>query len=116
MKVNYHIYQLKHNEAGMVRLHRTYEETKGNIQPQYYEEVWEEKNFEYKPNEKAVSEFEKNGINAIVKKLASDLPEGFYGHAPSVSDIIVLDDKSAWYIDATGYKELPVEIIAELKK
>ena len=116
MKVNYCIYQLKHNDAGMVRLHRTYDEVKGHIQAQYYESVWEEKNFQYEPEENAVSEFEKNGINAIIKKLSSDLPEGFYGHVPSVSDIIVLDDKSAWYVDATGYKELPVELIEELKK
>ena len=114
MTVNYAIYQLKHTDRGMNLLHLPYNELKNGVDAKDYEKVWSEDMDFTISKDLQNSEFEKNGINAIVKKLSNDLPEGFYGHMPSVSDIIVLNNEEAWYIDAKGYKLLPAGIVADL--
>lgn len=105
MKAKYSIYQLNTSDEGKKLLHLTFSEINGNVKPALYNKVWEN-NIEY----------EDNIIKAIEVEVGTDLPSGFYGHMLSISDIIVVDDKTVYYVDGTGYKELNNEVLSELLK
>lgn len=96
--MKYSIYQLNKTEEGKKLLHATYKDAAKRITPKLYEKVW-------------TGEIEqgdaKTVVDAIMKELANGLPTGFYGHEISVSDIIVLEDGTANYVDATGYEVMP---------
>lgn len=58
--------------------------------------------------------------NSLYRLLNRDMPMplGWYGHSLSVSDIITLEKgniKSAYYVDAVGYKKLPDIFVDKLK-
>ena len=93
--MKYSIYQLKQTNEGKSMLFLTYQEAKNKINPKNYEKVWDgEVDEEEKP------------LDKIYEDLGKELPKGFYGHTPSISDVIVLEDGSAHYIDNIGFKML----------
>lgn len=58
--------------------------------------------------------------NSLYSLLNSDMPMplGWYGHSLSVSDIITLEKgniKSAYYVDAIGFKQLPDSLVGQLE-
>lgn len=57
-------------------------------------------------------------LNRDIPKPLGSMPLGWYGHSLSVSDIITLEKgniKSAYYVDAIGFKQLPESLVDELK-
>ena len=105
-KVKYSVYQLKKTEEGMKLLHMTYKNVEHQLNTSNYEKVWED--------ELSYNEDKEDPVRVIASKLGKDLPKGFYGHMISVSDIIVINDESAYYVDAVGYKELPIDFVSKL--
>ena len=92
--MKYSIYQLKQTEVGKSLLYLTYDEAKTKINANNYEKIWE-------------GEIDsKNPLQDICTELAKELPAGYYGHVPTVSDVIVLEDGTAHYIDVIGYKQI----------
>lgn len=105
IKVKYSVYQLKKTDEGMKLLHLTYKDAEKKLKAKNYEKVWDSE-IEY--------EAEEDPVRKVASELGKDLPQGFYGHMISVSDIIVINDEEAYYVDATGYKNLPIDFVANL--
>lgn len=93
--MKYSIYQLKQTKEGKSLLFLTYDEIHGKVNPKNYEKVWE-----------GTVEDDEHPLDSIYKELGLSLPKGFYGHTPSISDVIVLEDGTANYIDHIGFKQI----------
>lgn len=117
----YSIYQLKENDdnrhlrfAGFNEL----ENGLADIKAENYYQVYRDK---YEDNIDMTKSTEQLSLcNSLYSLLNSDMPMplGWYGHSLSVSDIITLEKgniKSAYYVDAIGFKQLPDSLVDELK-
>ena len=112
---NYSIYQLNDSNEAKKRLHMVFDDIEAKFDGKLYNKVWEG---EYEPTkEDEAAEYQDENIkllNCIVKDLNKDLPHGFYGHMVTTSDVIVINDEEAWYVDEKGYKLLDGEALANL--
>lgn len=96
--MNYTIYQLGNTPEGKELLFCKYDDVKDKIDKSKYAKVWESTVDE--------SENINDTLNKIYEELNITLPTGFYGHTPSVSDVIVFENGDAYYIDVIGFKKL----------
>lgn len=115
----YSIYQLKKNDdnrhlrfAGFNELENGLADIKAENYYQVYRDKYED-NIDMK-------DFPKQVILCDVLYRMFNYPtlHGWYGHSLSVGDIITLekgDIKSAYYVDAIGFKQLPNSLVDELK-
>ena len=115
----YSIYQLKKNDdnrhlrfAGFNELENGLADIKAENYYQVYRDKYED-NIDMK-------DFPKQVILCDVLYRMFNYPtlHGWYGHSVSVGDIITLekgDIKSAYYVDAIGFKQLPNSLVDELK-
>lgn len=115
----YSIYQLKKNDdnrhlrfAGFNELENGLADIKAENYYQVYRDKYED-NIDMK-------DFPKQVILCDVLYRMSNYStlHGWYGHSLSVGDIITLekgDIKSAYYVDAIGFKQLPNSLVDELK-
>ena len=117
----YSIYQLKENDDNRhLRFAKFNELENGlaDIKAENYYQVYRDK---YEDNIDMTKSSEQLSLcNSLYSLLNSDMPMplGWYGHSLSVSDIITLEKgniKSAYYVDAVGYKKLPDTFVDELK-
>lgn len=117
----YSIYQLKKNDdnrhlrfAGFNEL----ENGLADIKAENYYQVYRDK---YEDNIDMTKSSEQLSLcNSLYSLLNSDMPMplGWYGHSLSVSDIIILEKgniKSAYYVDAIGFKQLPDSLVGQLE-
>lgn len=93
--MKYSIYQLKQTNEGKKLLFLTYDEIHGKVNSKNYEKVWDGE----------IDDVE-NPLDKIYENLGQTLPKGFYGHTPSISDVIALEDGTSYYIDQIGFKLL----------
>lgn len=93
--MKYSIYQLNQTELGKSLLFLPYDKVRNKVDARNYDKVWEGE----------VEDLE-TPCRTICAELANNLPAGYYGHVPTVSDVIVFDNGTAFYIDVVGYKEI----------
>ena len=105
-KSKYSVYQLNKTDDGKKLLHLTFDQAKNRLNAKNYEKVWGDI-VEYDAEKE-------EPWRKVAAALGKDLPTGFYGHMIAVSDVIVIDDEAAYYVDATGYQKLNDEFLANL--
>ena len=54
-------------------------------------------------------------LETLYKKFNTDRPDDFTGHSLSMSDIVVLNDKTAHYVDDVGFAEVPEFLTERIK-
>lgn len=91
--MKYSIYQL--NSDAKALLFETYDNVKNKVDKKNYERVW---GSDIKESD--------NIVDDIYKSLGMGLPIGFYGHTLSISDVIVLENGEAYYINDIGFVKL----------
>lgn len=117
--VYYSIYQLKENDdnrhlrfAGFNELENGLADIKSENYYQVYRDKYED-NIDMK-------DFPKQVIlcDALYRMFNYPTLHGWYGHSVSVGDIITLEKgniKSAYYVDAIGFKQLPDSLVGQLE-
>ena len=115
----YSIYQLKKNDdnrhlrfAGFNELENGLADIKSENYYQVYRDKYED-NIDMKDSPKQLIL-----CDVLYGMFNYHTPHDWYGHSLSVGDIITLekgDIKSAYYVDAVGFKQLPDSLVGELK-
>jgi len=103
-KPTYEIYQLKNNDENYdLRFIGIDSLMKKGQKPdiQRYDLVYSGDFSEFKSEGDSVGE----QLEAIYRKFNIERPDDFKGHSLSVSDVVVVKDKS-YYVDTFGFKEL----------
>lgn len=93
--MKYSIYQLNDSKEGKALLFETYDNVKNKVDKKNYVQVW-------------TGDIEESDdiVDDIYKAFGVSLPIGFYGHTPSISDVIVLENGEAYYINDIGFAKL----------
>lgn len=94
------IYQMKSGEEYHYNRFESLENNKGKINIDDYEVVYSGFMDEYTGNTLAEK------LESIYAEFNTHLPDNYFGHSLSMSDVIVTDDK-AFYVDTIGFAEFP---------
>ena len=94
------IYQMKSGEEYHYNRFESLENNKGKINIDDYEAVYSGFMDEYTGNTLAEK------LESIYAEFNTHLPDNYFGHSLSMSDVIVTDDK-AFYVDTIGFAEFP---------